>query len=148
MANRDTIRFETNKDGEISSIQLIYDCSEREYYQPTAISGETSDGIVKIGGGYQRMQIGLVYPYRSENNSLISATNIALEPDDGAQNYIVTGLAPFKVYVVDAASSVINVRTGTVSDIKDWYNFGQDKNMDVLMKCRYDEGRDLVIYKR
>lgn len=143
----DAIRFATNKDGEISSIQLIYDCSEREYHQPTTISGEVYDGIVQIGRGYQRMQIGMVYPYRALDNALISATDITREPDDKSQNYIVTGLAPFKVYIVDASGTTASVKVGTAADVKDWYNFGQDKNMDVLMKCRYDEGRDLVIYK-
>lgn len=38
------------------------------------------------------------------------------------------------------------MRTGTQDDIHDWYNYGTDEDTDVLMRCRYDEGRDLVIY--
>ena len=76
---------------------------------------------------------------------MVTAVNMAVKPDDEGQEYIVNKLTTFKIYVVDAGGAV-SVRTGTQDDIHDWYNYGTDEDTDVLMRCRYDEGRDLVIY--
>lgn len=145
VAKGDSIRFSTGKEGTINQIQLVYDCSARKYYQPTPIAGDTSDGIARLGSAYQRMQIGIVQPFRIADGSMVTAVNMAVKPDDEGQEYIVNKLTTFKIYVVDAGGAV-SVRTGTQDDIHDWYNYGTDEDTDVLMRCRYDEGRDLVIY--
>ena len=146
VAKGDSIRFSTGKEGTINQIQLVYDCSARKYYQPTPIAGDTSDGIARLGSAYQRMQIGIVQPFRIADGSMVTAVNMAVKPDDEGQECIVNKLTTFKIYVVDAGGAA-SVRTGTQDDIHDWYNYGTDEETDVLMRCRYDEGRDLVIYR-
>lgn len=143
----DAIRFSTNNKGEINNIQLIYDCSERKYRQPSSIPGDTSDGIARLGPSYQRMQIGMVMPYYMSDTTLVSATDVLKAPDDVGQEYIVNNLSTFKIYVVDARGSAGEVKVGSKDDIRDWYNYGVSSDIDVLMRCRYDEGRDIVIYK-
>lgn len=142
----DVVRFSTEKTGKINQIQQIYDCSERKYYQPTAISGDSKDGISAIGASYQRMQIGLVIPFRYSDGALVSAVDMSKKADDDNQKYIVNSANSFKVYIVDAASDSPSVKLGSIEDVKDWYNYAEEEDTDVLMRCRYDEGRDIVIY--
>lgn len=143
----DAIRYSTDKDGKINGIQLIYDHSEREYHQPA--STESSDGIFSIESrNYGRMQIGLVTPFRIMDGALISAVDSTKTPNDANQKYTVHNLTYFKIYEVDTTGdNGFTVKVVSSSDIKDWYNYGTDSNTDVLMRCRYDEGRDLIIYK-
>lgn len=144
----DAVRFSTEKTGKIDSIQLIYDCSERKYYQPSTISADSArDGIGNLSGTYQRMQIGLVIPYSLTNSSLMSAVNINEAPDSANQEYIVNRTNLYKVYVVEVGSRSVQVKLGSMDNVKDWYNYGTDENTDYLMRCRYDEGRDMVIYR-
>jgi len=144
----DAIRFSTEKTGKIDNIQLIFDCSERKYHHPIVIAADSlRDGIAGIGGTYQRMQIGLTVPYSISNSSLMSAVNMNEEPDSANQEYIVNQINMYKVYVVEVGSRGTEVRTGSTEDIKDWYNYGADGNTDYLMRCRYDEGKDIIVYR-
>ena len=141
----DAIRFDTDKDGNIVNIQLIYDCSERKFHMP--ISPDTqSEYIVSIGSGYSINEIGMVIPFRIKDGGIICATNTALEPDNANQKYVVMNTSYFRIYEVDTTARKPIVRKISASDIKTWYDSGVTD--EVLCKCRYDEGRSLIIYKK
>lgn len=141
----DTIRFDTDKDGNITNIQLIYDCSELEFHMP--ISPDTqSEYIVPIGKGYSINEIGMVIPFRIKDGGIICATDTSRAPDNKNQNYIVMNSSYFKIYEVDTTEGKPTVRKISPSEIRTWYDSGVTD--EVLCKCRYDEGRSLIIYKK
>lgn len=141
----DTIRFNTDKDGYITNIQLIYDCSEREFHMPKSPDTQ-SEYIVPIGNGYAINEIGMVIPFRMKDGGIMCATDITRKPNDRNQKYIVMNTSYFKIYEVDATGRKPTVRKISASEIKTWYDNGAVD--EVLCKCRYDEGRNLIVYKK
>ena len=141
----DTIRFDTDSDGNIVNIQLIYDCSESEFHMPISADVQ-NEYIVSIGNGYSINEIGMVIPFRIKDGGIICATDTSIKPDHINQKYIVMSLSYFKMFEVDMTGKKPTVRKISSSDIKTWYDSGVTD--EILCKCRYDEGRSLIVYKK
>ena len=111
------------------------------------ISPDTqSEYIVSIGSGYSINEIGMVIPFRMKDGGIMCATDITRKPNDRNQKYIVMNTSYFKIYEVDATGRKPTVRKISASEIKTWYDNGAVD--EVLCKCRYDEGRNLIVYKK
>lgn len=142
IAKGDTIRFDMDMKGKVSNIQLLYDCSEREFHMPDVGASST---VVNSLNNYAKMQLGMAKIFRIADGYIVSAINEALDADDPMNTYIVTNQNNYRVYEVDMTESKVSI--ASVEALKDWYNYGKDACSYVFIQNRYNEGRIIVIYK-
>ena len=124
----DAIRFSLDKDGKISNIQLVFDCSARKFNKPSGVSEIDT---------YAREQISIGKAYRLSGNYLTTIVS-------GKQ--VFNSVKNARVYEVSVGKSASSVRKSSLSAIKDEYNYDEETASFMVIQNRYNDCRTIVIY--
>ena len=131
----DSIIFGTDNMGYVNEVELLYDYSEAKSYA----NNENMDKQVI-------MQIVCSKLYSYGDGFATLCKDAGLSPGYAANPKRAFTTNSYKVYVVEH-NDEFTVRTGSISDLKDYYTYGDDCSI-VLLQLRYFEPRTMVIYQQ
>ncbi len=123
LENGDIIQYRTNADGEIVSLRVLFDASEKD----TEFTREPADELVTV--------------YGKVTKKFASSINVSVN-DGAAANYELND--EVTVYTVDTEKSKNNIEVSTAGDIQ---AFDEDENNRVFLKIYEDVVREVVIIK-
>lgn len=123
LENGDIIQYRTNANGEIVSLRVLFDVSEKE----TEFTREPAEDLVTV--------------YGKVTKKFASSINVSVS-DGAAVNYDLA--SDVTVYTVDTAKSKNNIEVSTTGDIQ---AFDEDENNRVFIKIYEDIVQEVVIVK-
>lgn len=133
----DTIKFGQNNEGFVDEVNLLYDFSEQRAYVNNEEMEQQKEFQVVCGDLYQQKE-GFI--------SLCKDLNLTPNEDANPKRHF--NSSGFKVYVVDQkANGDPEIKAGGISDLREYYTYGNDCSR-VLLQMRYYDPRTMVIYQK
>lgn len=133
----DTIRFLTNREGKISKIQILFDCSR------SVITTKTNPNDNNYGGSQFHCIFAKVYDYSEQVLTLCKNTDMSLMKKSDIEMYRQIESVP--ITVCEIIQGKLTTRTGTVDDIKSYRQVKDDCSY-IFLSCRYGAPQSIIIY--